>query len=84
VGNVAHDIGTRVAADLPFAYGERVRFPLQTNEWVSIELHVNTPISEWDGNTWYARFEETAQMTEDGIRWLIQNQEDVFLIKPTE
>ena len=84
VGNVAHDIGTRVAADLPFAYGERVRFPLQTNEWVSIELHVNTPISEWDGNTWYARFEETAQMTEDGIRWLIQNQEEVFLIKPTE
>ena len=82
VGNVAHDIGTRVAADLPFAYGDRVRFPLQTNEWVSIELHVNTPIPEWDGSTWYARFEETAQMTEDGIRWMIENQEDVFLIEP--
>lgn len=81
VGNVAHDIGTRVAADLPFAYGERVRFPLQTNEWVSIELHVNTPIPEWDGEAWYARFEETAQITDDGIRWLIENQEDVFLIE---
>ena len=84
VGNVAHDIGTRVAADLPFAYGERVRFPLQTNEWVSIELHVNTPIPEWDGEAWYARFEETAQITNDGIRWLIDNQEDVFLIEPAE
>jgi Xaa-Pro aminopeptidase len=84
VGNVAHDIGTRVAADLPFAYGERVRFPLQTNEWVSIELHVNTPIAEWGGNAWYARFEETAQITEDGSRWLIQNQQDVFLIEPAE
>lgn len=80
VGNVAHDIGTRVAADLPFAYGERVRFPLQPNEWVSIELHVNTPIPEWDGDTWYARFEETAQITDDGIRWLIENQNEVFLI----
>jgi Xaa-Pro aminopeptidase len=84
VGNVAHDIGARVAADLPFAYGERVRFPLQTNEWVSIELHVNTPIPEWDGEAWYARFEETAQVTDDGIRWLIDNQEDVFLIEPSD
>lgn len=84
VGNVAHDIGTRVAADLPFAYGERVRFPLQTNEWVSIELHVNTPIPEWDGEAWYARFEETAQITADGIRWLIDNQQDVFLIEAAE
>jgi len=80
VGNVPHDIGTRVAADLPFAYGDRVRFPLQVNEWVSIELHVNTPIPEWDNKPWYARFEETAQITDDGIRWMIQNQEDVFLI----
>jgi len=80
VGNVPHDIGTRVAADLPFAYGDRVRFPLQVNEWVSIELHVNSPIPEWDNRTWYARFEETAQMTETGIRWMIDNQEDVFLI----
>ncbi len=84
VGNVAHDIGARIAADLPFAYGDRVRFPLQTNEWVSIELHVNTPIPEWDNNTWYARFEETAQVTDDGVRWMIENQENVFLIAPSE
>lgn len=82
VGNVAHDIGARVAADLPFAYGDRVRFPLVANEWASIELHVSTPIPEWGGKTWYARFEETAQITEDGIKWLIPTQEDVFLIEP--
>jgi len=80
VGNVAHDIGARVAADLPFAYGDRVRFPLQVNEWVSIELHVNTPIPEWDNQTWYARVEETAQVTEEGVRWMIGNQENIYLI----
>jgi Xaa-Pro aminopeptidase len=84
VGNVAHDIGARIAADRPFAYGDRVRFPLQVNEWVSIELHVSTPIPEWDGNTWYTRFEETAQMTENGIRWMIPNQTEVFLIEPAQ
>ena len=61
-----------------------MRFPLQTNEWVSIELHVNTPIPEWGGEAWYARFEETAQITADGIRWLIDNQQDVFLIEAAE
>ena len=84
VGNVAHDIGARIAADLPFAYGDRVRFPLVANEWVSIELHVSTPIPEWDGKTWYARFEETAQITNDGIEWLIPIQRDLFLIEATE
>jgi hypothetical protein len=43
---------------------------------------VSTPIPEWDGKTWYARFEETAQITEDGVKWLIPPQEDVFLIEP--
>ena len=82
LGNNAHDIGARIAADLPFAYGDRVRFPLVANEWVSIELHVSTPIPEWDGKTWYARFEETAQITNDGVRWLIPTQEELFLIEP--
>lgn len=84
VGNVAHDIGARIAADRPFAYGDRVRFALQPGEWVSIELHVSTPIPEWGGNTWYTRFEETAQITDDGIRWMIPNQTEVFLIEPAD
>lgn len=84
VGNVAHDIGARIAADIPFAYGDRVRFPLQENEWVSIEFHVSTPIPEWEGKTWYARFEETAQVTSNGIRWMIPNQTELLLIQPAE
>ena len=82
VGNVAHDIGARVAADRPFAYGDRVRFPLQQNEWVSIELHVSTPVPEWGGKTWYTRFEETAQVMADGVRWMIPIQREVFFIEP--
>lgn len=84
VGNVAHDIGARIADDIPFAYGERVRFPLQTNEWVSIEFHVSTPLDMWGGKTWYARFEETGQLTVDGVKWLIPIQEELFLIEPAE
>ncbi len=84
VGHVAHEIGARIAADIPFAYGERVRFPLMTNEWVSIEFHVSTPLALWDGKTWYARFEETAQITDDGIKWLIPNQTELYLIEPAE
>lgn len=80
VGNAAHDIGTRVAADIPFAYGDRVRYPLTLNEWVSIEFHVSTPIPMWGGKTWYTRFEETAQITGDGTRWMLPPQRELFLV----
>jgi Xaa-Pro aminopeptidase len=82
VGNGMHDIGARIAADLPFAYGNRVRYPLQSQEWVSIEFHVSTPVPEWDGKTWYTRFEETGQVSEAGLRWLLPPQQAVFLIQP--
>lgn len=84
VGNGAHDIGARIAADIPFAYGDRVRYPLTLNEWVSIEFHVSTPIAMWDGVTWYTRFEETAQMFDDGPRWLLPPQRELFLVEPTQ
>jgi Xaa-Pro aminopeptidase len=83
VGTVAHDIGARIAPDLPFAYGDRVRYPLSNGEWVSIEMHASTPVPEWGGKTWYARFEETAKLTDEGIRWMIPIQETLFLIKPS-
>jgi hypothetical protein len=82
VGNIAHDIGARIAANLPFAYGDRVGYPLTKGEWVSIELHVSTPIPSWGGKTWYARFEETGQVTEQGLTWLLAPQETLFLIEP--
>ncbi len=83
VGNVAHDIGARIAADIPFAYGDRVRFPLATNEWVSIEFHVSTPLDMWNGKTWYARFEETGQLAPAGFKYLIPIQEKLYLIEPS-
>lgn len=80
VGNVAHDIGARIASNMPFAYGDRVAFPLVQGEWVSVEFHVSLPIPEWDGNTWYARFEDTGQVGPDGVRFMIPRQERLLLI----
>ncbi len=80
VGNVAHDIGARVADNLPFAYGDRVGFSLVADEWVSIEFHMSTPIPDWGGRTWYARFEETAQVTPEGAEWLIPFQREILLV----
>jgi Xaa-Pro aminopeptidase len=79
-GSVAHDIGARIADDFPFAYGERVHFPVRLNEYVSLEFHVSTPIPEWGGKTWYARFEENAQVGAHGIIWLIPRQEKILLV----
>ena len=80
VGNVAHDIGARVADDLPFAYGDRVDFPLVQGEWASIEFHVSTRIPEWGGKTWYARFEENVQIGPHGAQFLIPRQEKLLVI----
>lgn len=82
VGNNSHDIGARIAEELPFAYGERVRFPLVEGEFVSVEFHVSTPIPEWGGKTWYSRFEENARVGKSGVEWLVPRQEHLLLIKP--
>lgn len=82
IGNNSHDIGARIAPDVPFAYGERVRFPLVDGEFVSVEFHLTTPIPEWGGKTWYSRFEENAQVGSDGAKWLVPRQEKLRLIKP--
>ena len=79
-GSVAHDIGARIADDFPFAYGERVHFPVRLNEFVSLEFHVSTPIPEWGGKTWYARFEENAQVGPQGAHGLIPRQEKILLV----
>lgn len=81
VGNNSHDIGARVAEDLPFAYGERVRFPLVEGEFVAVEFHLSTPIPEWDGRTWYSRFEENARQGAQTVEWLIPRQEELILIQ---
>jgi len=80
VGNVAHDVGARVAQDWPFAFGDRVECPLVNGEWESIEFHVSTPIPEWGGKTWYARFEENVRVGPAGAEWIIPRQERLLLI----
>jgi Xaa-Pro aminopeptidase len=81
VGNVEHEIGARIAQDWPFAYGDRVRFALVDGEWESVEFHVSTPIPEWGGKTWYARYEETAQVRAGGAAWMIPRQERLLVVK---
>ena len=49
---------------------------------VSVEFHLSTPIPEWDGKTWYSRFEENARQGAQTIEWLIPRQEKLILIQP--
>jgi len=79
-GNSEHDIGTRIATDWPMAYGDRVRYPLQLGEWYSEEFHVSTPIPEWGGKVWYARFEENMRVGPNGGEYIIPRQDKLLVI----
>ena len=81
VGNSTHDIGARVAVDWPFAYGDRVRYPLKADAWYSVELHVSTPIPEWDGLVLPIRIEENARvLPEGGVEYFAPRQTELLLI----
>ncbi len=81
VGNSTHDIGARVAVDWPFAYGDRVRYPLRADAWYSVELHVSTPIPEWDGVVLPIRIEENARVLPDGdVEYFAPKQTELLLI----
>lgn len=79
-GNSGHDIGPRIATDWPMAYGDRVDYPLQLGEWYSEEFHVSTPIPEWGGKVWYARFEENMRVGPNGGEYIIPRQEKLLAI----
>jgi Xaa-Pro aminopeptidase len=79
-GNSWHDIGARIATDWPIAYGDRVDYPLQLSEWYSQEFHVSTPIPEWGGKVWYARFEENMRVGPNGGEYIIPRQEKLLVI----
>jgi Xaa-Pro aminopeptidase len=83
VGTSVHDIGARTSENNPHAFGDRVRYPLAKNNWYSVELHVSTPIPEWDGQTVKCTIEETALLTDDGPQFLAPRQSDWILI-PSE
>ena len=80
LGNDLHDIGARVAPDMPFAYGDRVRFPLVEGEFVAMEFHVGVPIPEWNGKKWSARYEEIAVVGSEGLEGFIPFQTELLLI----
>ena len=80
LGNDLHDIGARVAPDMPFAYGDRVRFALVEGEFVAMEFHVGVPIPEWEGKKWSARYEEIAVVGPEGLEELIPFQTELLLI----
>ena len=81
LGNDFHDIGARVAPDMPFAYGDRVRFPLVEGEFVVMEFHVGVPIPGWEGKKWSARYEEIAAVGSAGLEELIPFQTELLLIR---
>ena len=80
LGNDLHDIGARVAQDVPFAFGDRVRFGLVEGEFVAMEFHVGVPIPEWEGKKWSARYEEIAAVGSEGLVELIPFQTELLLI----
>jgi Xaa-Pro aminopeptidase len=75
VGNVVHDVGTRVAAG-----AVQTDLPLIEDEWVSIEFHVTSPTDENVGRRWSVRFEQTGQVGSKGFEWLIPRQKQLLLL----
>ncbi len=80
VGTDVHDIGARTSENNPHAFGNRVLYPLAADNWYSVELHVSTPISEWDNRIVKCTIEETALLTVDGPHFLVPRQEEWLLI----
>ncbi len=81
VGNSTHDIGARVAIDWPFAYGDRVGYPLAENAWYSVEFHASNPIPEWDNRVLQVRIEENSMLTSKGIEYCAPPQSELLLIR---
>lgn len=80
VGNATHDIGARVAIDWPFAYGDRVRYPLAEDAWYSVEFHVSNPIPEWQNRALQIRIEENATLDAEGVQYCAPPQETLLLV----
>jgi Xaa-Pro aminopeptidase len=75
VGNVVHDVGTRVAAG-----AVQTGLPLIEDEWVSVEFHLTSPIDVSVGRRWLVRFEQTGQVRSKGFEWLVPRQKELLLI----
>jgi Xaa-Pro aminopeptidase len=80
VGTSVHDIGARTSENNPHAFGDRVGYPLARDNWYSVELHVSTPVPEWDRQPVKCTIEESALLTDDGPEFFVPRQEDWILI----
>jgi len=80
IGNSTHDIGARIAIDWPMAYGDRVRYALEPDQWYSVELGVSVPIPEWDGRPVFIGIEEEVALTEHGVEYFVQPQAELIVI----
>jgi hypothetical protein len=57
-----------------------VRYPLALDQWYSIELHVTTPIPEWDNRGLRVMIEDTAVLTEEGVEYVVAPQRELLLV----
>ena len=81
IGNNIHGIGARVAEDWPLAFGDRVRYPMDLGHWYSIELHLATPVPEWNNRTIETHIEEQARIVGDGqVAYFAPPREELLLI----
>lgn len=80
VGTDVHDIGAWISEINPEGFGDRVLYPMTVDNWYSVELHVSTPIPEWDNRIVKCTIEETAVMTEHGPEFIVPRQEELLLI----
>jgi Xaa-Pro aminopeptidase len=80
VGYNTHGIGARVAINTPFAWGDRVRWPLVVDDWYSVELHVVTPVPEWGGKTLRIPYEESVILTNRGVEYIVPRQKELLVV----
>jgi len=80
IGNATHDIGARIAVDWPMAYGDRVRYPLESREWYSVEFHVSLPIADWSHRALTVSIEETVAVTENGVEYFVPPLSEMLVI----
>jgi Xaa-Pro aminopeptidase len=80
LGNTTHGVGARTAVNWPTAYGDRVQYPLELNQWYALELSVNIPIPEWDGRAVWVPVEEDVFVTEHGAEYFAPPQNEMIVI----
>jgi Metallopeptidase family M24 len=80
VGTSVHDIGAWISEINPEGFGIRVEFPMAVDNWYSVELHISTPIPEWENRIVKCTIEETAVMKESGPEFIVPRQEELLLI----